>query len=195
MGNVEERDCLNTKTKTICVDFDGCLAMYDKWEGALVLGDPLPGAREFMKALKEEGFEVLLYTCRASGEFEFPRWGYPGEGTGKHLASQQMVEAALWAWGDRHDIPFDRIWTGRYKPHADAYVDDRGVSCAPEKSGSMVYAAAFLEVLRLAKRDAKTALHKSRQLAEKLLHLRGRIPGQCLPTNRPSNVVGDGEWR
>ena len=70
--------------RTVCVDFDGCLAEYDGWKGATVLGEPLPGAKEFMEMLHGMGIEVVIYTCRAKDEHK----------DGRVITSQE--EAVVW---------------------------------------------------------------------------------------------------
>jgi len=51
--------------KTIAIDFDGVLAQYEGWKGEEHLGTPLPGALDFIKALCDAGYEVVIFTTRA----------------------------------------------------------------------------------------------------------------------------------
>jgi hypothetical protein len=50
--------------KTIALDFDGVLAQYTGWKGQDVLGEPLPGAIEWLQTLLEE-FEVVIHSTRS----------------------------------------------------------------------------------------------------------------------------------
>ncbi|MGH2940340.1 MAG: hypothetical protein ACRDPE_19715 [Solirubrobacterales bacterium] len=52
----------------IGVDLDGTLAEYDHWEGATVLGAPIPAMVERVKGWLEEGWEVRIFTARAFPE-------------------------------------------------------------------------------------------------------------------------------
>jgi len=184
----------NPHKRTVAVDFDGCLAAYDKWQGALVLGDPLPGAKEFMEALIDEGYEVIVFTCRSSGEWEFPNWGHPGRGTGKHLATESITIKVLTEWFKRHRIPFSFIWNRSGKPHADAYVDDRAVSCAPMTFSTgkecRAYALAFADVMDLAGVEVKTEHPIVQQFLRSLQ--KESTSEQAQPTD-PSSSDGDGE--
>lgn len=48
----------------IGVDLDGTLAEYHGWEGALVIGPPIPLMVEFVKALLAHGKTVKIFTAR-----------------------------------------------------------------------------------------------------------------------------------
>lgn len=88
--------------------------------GAVVFGDPIPGAREFMLKLKELGYRLLIYTARL-GEGSWDQDGH----------TQKEVHDALVRWFERHSVPFDEIYTKIGKPRATAYVDDHAVRCTP----------------------------------------------------------------
>ena len=62
--------CYSKKPKHICVDFDGVLAEYTGWKGPEHLGDPMPGSREFLKALKNMGYKVVIHTTRRPGAIQ-----------------------------------------------------------------------------------------------------------------------------
>ena len=87
----------------VCVDVDGTLARYAGWKDSDTIGDPLPGAREFMQALRDRNYYVVVFTAR------------------RDLG---MVRS----WLDHHAIPC-RLVT-REKVPAIAYVDDRGIRFA-----------------------------------------------------------------
>ncbi len=53
------------RPKTICVDFDGVIADYEKgYQGPDVFGDPLPEAADVMGWLKGKGWKVIIFTTR-----------------------------------------------------------------------------------------------------------------------------------
>jgi hypothetical protein len=99
----------------IAVDFDGTLHTGTYPE----IGEPRPGAREYMKKLKEDGHFLILWTCREDGV---------------------LLEAVNWLlW---QGIPFDRVNDhepenkARYrgttrKVYADLYIDDKQVGGLP----------------------------------------------------------------
>jgi phosphoglycolate phosphatase-like HAD superfamily hydrolase len=49
---------------TVCVDLDGVLNLYDGWRGASYFHPPRPGAEEFLRALSEQGYRVVVFTVR-----------------------------------------------------------------------------------------------------------------------------------
>jgi ribonucleotide monophosphatase NagD (HAD superfamily) len=98
------------RPRTIAIDFDDTIASY-AWpfkEG--VYGEPKPGAAEVIQRLKDDGFRIIIWTCR----------GTEDEPIAKYLK--------------KHGIPFDEINNDRermrwqsHKPQADYYIDDRAV--------------------------------------------------------------------
>jgi hypothetical protein len=91
--------------RTIAVDFDGVIASYEKgWSGFVPTEPPVVGARAGVAALRALGFSVVVFSCRAL---------HPAGLTG-------IRDWLLW-----HDITVDDI-TGS-KPHAELYLDDRGL--------------------------------------------------------------------
>jgi len=113
-------------TKTICVDLDGVLAEYDGWKGIDHIGDPIPGARVFLKSLHAIPAKVRIHTTRTSGS--------------KSDESLPIVEA----WLNKHDMQYDSVSCGGGKPIAAAYVDDKAVVCKPREVGSVeAYGAAL----------------------------------------------------
>jgi hypothetical protein len=87
--------------RTICVDLDGVLNTFDEWRGPEFFHPPREGSGEFLAALKEQGFRVVILTCR------WHEW---------------VIE-----WLRRYDLSefVDEV-TDR-KPPAHAYIDDRAV--------------------------------------------------------------------
>ena len=109
------------KTHTIAVDFDATIAEYYSFV-PFKMGAPLDGAKEFLEALHEKGFRILIYSCRAKGE---------------------KAVKAMETYMDIRELPYDKIFEDGYKPAATAYVDDRGVNCQPQRDGAAAYKRAI----------------------------------------------------
>ena len=96
---------MSDKQLTIAVDFDGVIVDYDGWEGSQAFGSPRADVLEALKALRSDGWKIVVHSCRASTEI-----------------AQYLVE---------NSIPFDEInqnssfSTGGVKPVATVYWDDR----------------------------------------------------------------------
>lgn len=113
-------------SKAVAVDLDGVLAQYDGWEGLDDIGPPVPGAREFLELVREDlGLEVVVFTTRLNPD---------PFNEGEQRASPERLQAIVQGWLDKFDLPYDRVFTGRGKPIAVAYVDDRAVLCKPHQS-------------------------------------------------------------
>lgn len=85
--------------RIIAVDLDATIAEYHGWRGEEVIGDPLPGARESLEALSDQGYIIIVYTARKD-------------------------RARVARYLESHRIPFDYIES---KMYADVYVDDRAL--------------------------------------------------------------------
>lgn len=97
----------------IVVDFDGSLFI-NKYPG---VGAPVPGALNALKLLKNDGHEIVVWSCRANR-----KEGLPIE---RAAAVQGMREAL-----DSFGVSYDEIDDGgEGKVIADVYVDDRGLGC------------------------------------------------------------------
>ena len=58
---------VETHKPTICIDVDGVIADYSKgFKGPKVIGDPLPGAKEFLEKLRAAGWKIIIHTTRAT---------------------------------------------------------------------------------------------------------------------------------
>lgn len=97
--------------KTICIDIDGTICRYEEWAGANHFGAVLPGAKEAILKLKEEGWYVIIFSTRAD-------------------------KKAISDFLNLHNIPFDSINENPNqpdnaiggKPLADVYLDDRAIT-------------------------------------------------------------------
>jgi phosphoserine phosphatase len=86
---------------TVCVDLDGVLNLYDGWKGADYFHPPRPGAEEFLRALGESGYRVIVFTIR---------WA-------------EHVEA----WLREHGLQELVAEVTDKKPVAHVYLDDRAI--------------------------------------------------------------------
>jgi len=126
----------------IALDLDGVLADFRAgWQGVDVIGDPIPGAREFAEALYEFA-DILIYTARCGEDLNGTK-------------ATTLRRNAIRDWLEKHSIPYTDIWTGRGKPTARAYVDDCAVECAPHEAGDgplgriETFAKAYSRALKL----------------------------------------------
>jgi ribonucleotide monophosphatase NagD (HAD superfamily) len=97
--------------KVVCIDYDGTLF---PWGELFAYNQPLPGAVEAMKRLKEAGFTIVIFTSRLS-----PTW-LEAEGQSE-IVQRQYIQRQL----DKYLIPWDYITSE--KVPAVAYVDDKAI--------------------------------------------------------------------
>jgi len=85
----------------VCVDFNGVLDAYTGWRGDEHFDPPREGAREFLAALRQRGYRIIIFTTR--------------------------YDRDVWRWVDTHALRelVDEV-TDR-KPAAHVFVDDRAV--------------------------------------------------------------------
>ncbi len=107
----------------VCVDLDGVLAEYNGWEGLEKIGAPLPGALEFAKQLAKIA-DIVVFTTRCSGE--------PDERYEVSRLTPGKARVYVVDWLEKHGFPYADVYTGRGKPRAAAYIDDRAVACRPK---------------------------------------------------------------
>lgn len=98
----------------ICIDIDGTLCHLRKETEAYSNVVPIEGAVDTLKALNEKGYYIILCTARHMKTCE--------GNLGKVIARQGLT---LMQWLEKHDVVYDELWFG--KPHADLYIDDKGV--------------------------------------------------------------------
>jgi hypothetical protein len=127
------------KKQTVAVDLDGVLAKYLSWQGIENIGNPIPGAQQFMQDLKDRFF-VIVFTTRCSAAYN-----------PDYTRTKLVVEVEKWL--AKHEIPYNSVYSGQGKPLATAYVDDRAVSCEPMKATNphLAYNSALWQVDRLAR--------------------------------------------
>lgn len=93
--------------RDVAFDFDGVLHTYKHWVAIDVIdGEPVKGMQAVLKTLKELGYGIKIYTCRA--------------------AEQKGIDAVR-AWLEKYEMLgfVDEITAE--KPIAICYVDDRAI--------------------------------------------------------------------
>jgi len=99
---------------SVVVDLDGTIAREDSED--LMANEPQPGVQEALQRLMDEGFEVVVFTCRTNTK------GTPRQGVGDDV--EEIKE-----WLAKHEVPYDKIDTGHEgKPFGVAYVDNKAVA-------------------------------------------------------------------
>lgn len=95
----------------ICIDLDGVIAGFKKPGQTYADVDPIEGAIQKVKNLKENGHYIILFTARHMKTCE--------ANIGKVNARIGMQTLN---WLDKHKVTYDEIFFG--KPWADIYIDD-----------------------------------------------------------------------
>lgn len=88
----------------IAVDFDKTTHDPDNRSPGKKMGQPVPGAAQSIKQLRDQGHRIII----------FPTW-----------ADTEQKRRAIIDWLTYFGVPFDDITST--KPDADAYLDDRAV--------------------------------------------------------------------
>lgn len=91
--------------KRVCIDFDETI---HSWKD----GSVVPGAKEAINKLKEKGFEIIIYSCRTSNEYQ------------KYSIDRQTQVYEMSYFLEENGIQFDQVLNND-KPIADFYLDDK----------------------------------------------------------------------
>ncbi|MEM8669674.1 MAG: hypothetical protein AAGG48_19265 [Planctomycetota bacterium] len=107
---------IESKTKTICVDFDGVIHSYRSgWQGVGTIPDPpIHGVDKAIATLRRR-YRVVVYSARTSTE----------EGRN-----------AIAAWLEKHNIEVDEVC--EHKPPAHVYIDDRAIPFTGDWEQTMI---------------------------------------------------------
>lgn len=111
---VANRDAFH-KTLRFCFDLDNTLVTFPATPGDYTTCRPIEDKVRFVRRLHGEGHTIIIHTARRMKTHK-SNAGAVVQDIGL-LTLQQLKE---------FDIPYDEIYFG--KPHADFYVDDRGVN-------------------------------------------------------------------
>ncbi len=98
----------------ICVDIDGVVCRLREADQDYADLEPIPGAKEKLRALRAAGHYIILCTARHMKTCQ----GNVG------LVVARKGATTL-TWLAKHEIEYDEIYFG--KPHADIYLDDNAV--------------------------------------------------------------------
>lgn len=103
----------NTEKKRLMIDFDGVISQYKNgWNNGKLTDDPMENVKESIDYLKNEGYEIIIFTTRASKTHN------------TDPTAEQLV-ADLQRWLKEHDIYYDAITSE--KLGALAYIDDKAI--------------------------------------------------------------------
>lgn len=97
--------------KTICIDIDGTICRYSVWRGESHFGEVLPGAKEAILQLHNEGWYVIIYSTRSNKD-----------------EIKQFLEKEEIYFDSINQNPFQPYNAIGGKPIADVYLDDRAVT-------------------------------------------------------------------
>lgn len=103
---------------SVAVDFDNTIATWKGFSdtGKALVGEPVKGVQEALRALKKLGFYIVIWTSRMSKELR--------DSPSDREAQWKFVKSYL----ERYDIPWDEIDRGDLgKRPFDFYIDDRNV--------------------------------------------------------------------
>ncbi|MCB0395449.1 MAG: capsular biosynthesis protein [Flavobacteriales bacterium] len=98
----------------ICIDLDGVIAKLKTADESYADLEPVPGAVEKLKQLKDNGHYIIIHTARHMKTCE--------GNVGKVLMKLGKITLD---WLEKHNVPYDEIYFG--KPWAEIYIDDNAL--------------------------------------------------------------------
>lgn len=98
----------------LAIDLDKTLCFLKKPNEEYIDVLPLPNAVETMKAFKERGYYLIVFTARGMATCD-----------GKIGLINKVRVPVMVEWLNKHEIPFDEIVIG--KPHCDFFIDDKNI--------------------------------------------------------------------
>ena len=101
--------------KRAMIDLDKTIHKYSKGhEDGTIYDEPFKGARDAINWLKDNGYEIVIFSTRASPENASEMGG-----------DQKREIGKIEAWLKHHDIYFDRVTADKIA--ADFYIDDKAI--------------------------------------------------------------------
>ena len=102
--------------RRVMIDLDGTIHKYSKgFQDGSIYDQPFQGAKDVIDWLKEKGYEIVIFSTRASEE--------NAKETGDdHVKQIQNIQT----WLTSHNIYYDRVTAE--KIFADFYIDDRAIT-------------------------------------------------------------------
>lgn len=104
----------------ICVDFDGTIVEHRFPD----IGEPVPGALEWMRRWQQAGAKLILWTMRSDGDRNGPVLT---------AAVEYCRRGGVEFWGINTN-PAQSDWTSSPKAYAHIYVDDAAFGCPLRES-------------------------------------------------------------
>lgn len=97
----------------IAIDFDGVIHKSSKgFHNGTIYDDPIEGSLESLKKIKEKGYKIIIYTCKANPQ--------------RPLIDNRTGIELIWEWLEFYNVKKyidDVVWG---KPWALVYIDDKG---------------------------------------------------------------------
>jgi len=100
----------------IAIDFDGTIVRHQY----PYIGELIPGAKEYIRKLKEDGHTIVIWTCRANKPLDDARQFLDDNGIPYDGMNEECQEVKSLGWIS----PSPKIY-------ADIYIDDRQVGGLP----------------------------------------------------------------
>ncbi|MGD2071932.1 MAG: hypothetical protein PVG65_00375 [Candidatus Thorarchaeota archaeon] len=101
--------------KRVMVDLDRTIHKYSRsWNDGTIYDPPFEGAKEALEWLRNQGFQIIIFTTRASEQNAI-------EHNMNHTKQIRMVSE----WLNKYKIPFDGITAEKIA--AEFYIDDKAV--------------------------------------------------------------------
>lgn len=121
------------RPRILAVDFDGTLVTHEYPR----IGTPLPFAFETLRALKQNGIRLMLWTMR--GHPDLNRFPHLDLHTGKYIPQDTLQEAVDFC--KEKGVEFDGInfspeqFSTSNKQYAHCYIDDTALGCPLDENG------------------------------------------------------------
>lgn len=97
--------------RTICIDIDGTICRYESWSGHDHFGEVIPGAKDAIQRLHDDGWYIIIFSTRSRRE----------------SIKRFLENEAIW-FDSINENPHQPDNAVGGKPIADVYLDDRAVT-------------------------------------------------------------------
>lgn len=105
----------STPVNRVMIDLDRTIHKYSKsWQDGSLYDDPIPGAKQVIDWLKSKGYEIVIFTTRASAE-----------NAKEHGQDVNEQIEGVENWLSNNEIYYDRVTAE--KLNADFYIDDKAI--------------------------------------------------------------------
>ena len=104
----------DSEKNVIALDFDGVIHKNSNgFFNGTIYDDPLDGAIKSIKEIKNKGYKIVIYTCKANSK--------------RPLVGGKTGIQLVWEWLDKHGIKECIESVVAEKPNALCYIDDKGI--------------------------------------------------------------------